>query len=61
MAETSFKESPVPTPTPPQAPALRLLDAPIKELGSRQVSVSFTRNVKATVTVEVVPEGKEEA
>jgi large subunit ribosomal protein L9 len=33
-----------------------LLDAPIKEVGTHEVPVSLTRNVKATVTVEVEPE-----
>lgn len=33
------------------------LDAPIKDIGPRQISVSLTRNVKATVTIDVVPEG----
>lgn len=32
------------------------LDAPIKQVGSYEVAVSLTRNVKATVTVEVAPE-----
>ena len=30
-----------------------LLDAPIKQVGSHEVAVTLTRNVKATVTVEV--------
>lgn len=34
-----------------------MLDAPIKELGSYQVPVSLTRNVRAEVTVEVQAEG----
>ena len=34
------------------------LDAPIKEVGSRELTVSLSRNVKAQVTVEVVAEGK---
>jgi large subunit ribosomal protein L9 len=33
------------------------LGQPIKELGSHQLTVSLSRNVKAQVTVEVVPEG----
>jgi large subunit ribosomal protein L9 len=33
-----------------------LLPEPIRELGSRAVSVRFTRNVSAEVTVEVVPD-----
>ena len=32
------------------------LEAPIKEVGSHEVAVSLTRNVKATVTVEVEAE-----
>ena len=32
------------------------LDAPIKEVGSYQVPVSLTRNVRAELTVEVQPE-----
>ncbi len=35
------------------------LDAPIKEVGGRQLSVTLTRNVKAQFTVDVVAEGKE--
>ena len=35
------------------------LGQPIKEVGSHQLTVSLSRNVKAQVTVEVVPEGKE--
>jgi large subunit ribosomal protein L9 len=35
------------------------LGQPIKELGSQQLTVALSRNVKATVTVQVVPEGKE--
>ena len=34
-----------------------LLDAPIKEVGSYEVPVTLTRNVRAQVTVEVQPEG----
>ena len=33
-----------------------LLDQPIKEAGSQEVSVSLTRNVRAQVTIEVQPE-----
>jgi large subunit ribosomal protein L9 len=33
-----------------------LLDAPIKEVGSYEVPVTLTRNVRASVTVEVAPE-----
>ncbi|MGE0059306.1 MAG: 50S ribosomal protein L9 [Dehalococcoidia bacterium] len=33
-----------------------LLDAPIKQVGSHEVGVNLTRNVKATVTVEVEAE-----
>jgi large subunit ribosomal protein L9 len=33
-----------------------LLPEPIRELGARQVTVRFTRNVTAEVTVEVVPD-----
>ncbi len=33
-----------------------LLAEPIREIGERQVSVKFTRNVIATVTVDVVPD-----
>lgn len=36
------------------------LDAPIKEVGSRELTVTLSRNVKALVTVEVVAEGKAE-
>ena len=36
------------------------LDAPIKEAGRHEVSVSLTRNVRAQVTVEVKPEGQPE-
>jgi large subunit ribosomal protein L9 len=36
-----------------------LLDAPIKELGPRELTVSLSRNVKAQITVDVVPEGGE--
>ncbi len=32
------------------------LEAPIKQVGSHEVSVSLTRNVKATVTIEVEAE-----
>ncbi len=32
-----------------------LLDAPIKEVGSQEVPVTLTRNVRATVTIEVAP------
>jgi len=35
------------------------LDAPIKEIGTYQVSVSLTRNVKVEVTVDVQSEGGE--
>jgi large subunit ribosomal protein L9 len=35
------------------------LGQPIKELGSHQLTIALTRNVKATVTVQIVPEGKE--
>jgi large subunit ribosomal protein L9 len=35
------------------------LAAPIKDVGAHQLTVTFTRNVKAQVTVEVVPEGGE--
>jgi len=34
------------------------LEAPIKEIGTYQVPVTFTRNVRAEVTVEVKPEGE---
>jgi large subunit ribosomal protein L9 len=33
-----------------------LLPEPIRELGAREVTIRFTRNVSATVTVEVVPD-----
>lgn len=33
-----------------------LLAEPIREIGSRDVQVKFTRNVSSTVTVEVVPD-----
>ena len=33
-----------------------LLPEPIREIGSRQVTVKFTRNVSSEVTVEVVPD-----
>jgi len=33
-----------------------LLAEPIREIGSRQVTVKFTRNVSAEVTVDVVPD-----
>jgi large subunit ribosomal protein L9 len=33
-----------------------LLDAPIKQIGSHEVAVTFTRNVKANVTIEVEAE-----
>ena len=33
-----------------------LLAEPIREIGSREVVVKFTRNVSSTVTVEVVPD-----
>lgn len=36
------------------------LDAPIKEIGARELTVAFTRNVKAQFTVDVVPEGGKE-
>jgi large subunit ribosomal protein L9 len=36
-----------------------LLGAPIKDVGAHPLTVSLTRNVKAQVTVEVVPEGGE--
>ena len=35
---------------------LILLDAPIKQVGSHEVAFTLTRNVKATVTVEVEAE-----
>jgi large subunit ribosomal protein L9 len=35
------------------------LGQPIKELGSQQLTVALTRNVRATVTVQVVPDGQE--
>ena len=38
-----------------------LLDQPIKQSGSHEVVVTLTRNVKATVTVEVQGEGEPEA
>ena len=34
-----------------------LLGSPIKDIGSHPLTVSLTRNVKAQVTIEVVPEG----
>lgn len=37
------------------------LDAPIKQVGSYEVPVSLTRNVKATVTIEVASEAAPEA
>jgi len=37
------------------------LDAPIKQVGSQEVTVSLTRNVKATVTVDVQSEAEPEA
>ena len=37
-------------------PHIILLAEPIRELGPREVTVRFTRNVSATVTVEVVPD-----
>jgi large subunit ribosomal protein L9 len=37
------------------------LPAPIKEVGTYEVAVSLTRNVKAQVTVQVKGEGEEEA
>ena len=37
-----------------------LLDAPIKEVGSLEVPVTLTRNVRVQVTVEVEPEGEAE-
>jgi len=33
-----------------------VLDAPIKEVGTYEVPVTLTRNVKATVNVEVAAE-----
>jgi len=33
-----------------------LLPEPIREIGSRQVTVKFTRNVSSEITVEVVPD-----
>ncbi len=33
-----------------------LLAEPIREIGSREVTVKFTRNVNSVVTVEVVPD-----
>jgi large subunit ribosomal protein L9 len=36
------------------------LAAPIKDIGSHELTVTFTRNVKAQVTIEVVPEGGKE-
>jgi large subunit ribosomal protein L9 len=36
------------------------LGQPIKEIGAHELTVTFTRNVKARVTVEVVPEGAPE-
>jgi large subunit ribosomal protein L9 len=33
-----------------------LLDAPIKQVGSHEVAVTFTRNVRANVTIEVEAE-----
>lgn len=33
------------------------LDAPIKDAGTRELTVTLSRNVKATVTIDVVPEG----
>jgi large subunit ribosomal protein L9 len=37
-------------------PHIILLTEPIRELGPREVTVRFTRNVSATITVEVVPD-----
>lgn len=37
-------------------PHIVLLPEPIRELGSRSVSIKFTRNVSAEVTVRVVPD-----
>jgi ribosomal protein L9 len=35
-----------------------MLDAPIKEIGSYEVAVNLTRNVRTQVTVEVKGQGE---
>lgn len=37
-------------------PQIILLPEPIRDLGARPVTIKFTRNVSATVTVDVVPD-----
>lgn len=37
-------------------PRIVLLPEPIREIGSRQVTVKFTRNVSSEITVEVAPD-----
>jgi large subunit ribosomal protein L9 len=39
-------------------PHIILLPEPIRELGARQVTVKFTRNVSSEITVEVVPDAE---